>query len=85
MLGYRLAMLVSGGLALILADQWLGWPATYRVMAVLMGIAAAAVAIFLSFRFSVLADLPNATGVTLYVLGMLVSAFAVRAILGGVS
>ncbi len=35
-LGYRLAMLVSGGLALILADQWLGWPATYRLMAVLM-------------------------------------------------
>jgi len=34
-LGYRLAMLVSGGLALILADQWLGWPATYRTMAVL--------------------------------------------------
>ena len=32
-LGYRLAMLVSGGLALILADQWLGWPATYRLMA----------------------------------------------------
>lgn len=33
--GYRLAMLVSGGLALILADQWLGWPGTYRAMAVL--------------------------------------------------
>ncbi len=32
-LGYRLAMLVSGGLALILADQWLGWPNTYRLMA----------------------------------------------------
>jgi PAT family beta-lactamase induction signal transducer AmpG len=31
-LGYRLAMLVSGGLALILADQWLGWPNTYRLM-----------------------------------------------------
>ncbi|MFT4102293.1 MAG: MFS transporter [Burkholderiaceae bacterium] len=31
-LGYRLAMLVSGGLALIIADQWIGWPATYRVM-----------------------------------------------------
>ena len=32
-LGYRLAMLVSGGLALILADQWLGWPGAYRAMA----------------------------------------------------
>jgi PAT family beta-lactamase induction signal transducer AmpG len=34
-LGYRLAMLVSGGLALILADQWLGWPNTFRAMGVL--------------------------------------------------
>ncbi|MFZ4760275.1 MAG: AmpG family muropeptide MFS transporter [Burkholderiaceae bacterium] len=34
-LGYRLAMLVSGGLALILADQWLGWPNTYRLMGAL--------------------------------------------------
>jgi PAT family beta-lactamase induction signal transducer AmpG len=34
-LGYRLAMLVSGGLALILADQWLGWPNTFRLMGVL--------------------------------------------------
>src|SRR5262245_62058376 len=28
-LGYRVAMLVSGAGALILADQWLGWAATY--------------------------------------------------------
>ncbi len=35
-LGYRLAMLVSGGAALIIADQWLGWPATYRLMGALM-------------------------------------------------
>ncbi len=35
-LGYRLAMLVSGGLALILADQWLGWGATYMLMGALM-------------------------------------------------
>ncbi|MFN5881611.1 MAG: AmpG family muropeptide MFS transporter [Burkholderiales bacterium] len=32
-LGYRLAMLVSGGLALILADQWLGWQGAYQAMA----------------------------------------------------
>jgi len=37
-LGYRLAMLVSGGLALILADQWLGWPATYRLMGGLIAV-----------------------------------------------
>lgn len=35
-LGYRLAMLVSGGLALILADQWLGWGHTYMIMGGLM-------------------------------------------------
>jgi PAT family beta-lactamase induction signal transducer AmpG len=37
-LGYRLAMLVSGAGALILADQWLGWHATYWLMAALMGV-----------------------------------------------
>ena len=36
-LGYRLAMLVSGALALILADQ-VGWNATYHLMAGLMGL-----------------------------------------------
>ena len=41
-LGYRLAMLVSGGLALILADQWLGWGQTYVLMGVLMLIVATA-------------------------------------------
>jgi PAT family beta-lactamase induction signal transducer AmpG len=39
-LGYRLAMLVSGGLALILADQWLGWPGTYRLMAAIFALMA---------------------------------------------
>ncbi len=35
-LGYRVAMLVSGGLALILADGILGWTGTYLLMAALM-------------------------------------------------
>jgi len=35
-LGYRLAMLVSGGLALVLADRWLGWGTTYLLMGALM-------------------------------------------------
>ncbi len=35
-LGYRIAMLVSGGLALWLADRLLGWQATYWLMAGLM-------------------------------------------------
>jgi PAT family beta-lactamase induction signal transducer AmpG len=45
-LGYRIAMLVSGGLALILADEWLGWTGTYWLMAALMlvGVVAAWVA-----------------------------------------
>ena len=36
-LGYRIAMLASGGLALILADQ-IGWRQTFFVMAALMGV-----------------------------------------------
>ena len=35
-LGYRLAMLISGGLALWLADRWLGWQGMYWLMAALM-------------------------------------------------
>jgi PAT family beta-lactamase induction signal transducer AmpG len=34
---YRLAMLVSGGLSLVIADQF-GWAFTYQLMAVLMGL-----------------------------------------------
>jgi len=41
--GYRIAMLVSGGLALILADGWLGWTGTYWLMAALMLIGVATV------------------------------------------
>ncbi|MGB3741624.1 MAG: muropeptide transporter [Castellaniella sp.] len=41
-MGYRLAMVVSGGLALIMADQWLGWGRTYMVMGVLMAISSLA-------------------------------------------
>ena len=36
-LGYRIAILVSGGLALVLADQ-IGWKATYFLMALVMGV-----------------------------------------------
>ncbi|NLY27883.1 MAG: muropeptide transporter [Alcaligenaceae bacterium] len=41
-LGYRLAMIVSGGLALILADQWLGWQGMYFLMGGLMAVCAVA-------------------------------------------
>ena len=36
-LGYRIAILVSGGLALILADQ-IGWRSTFLLMALVMGV-----------------------------------------------
>jgi PAT family beta-lactamase induction signal transducer AmpG len=35
-LGYRLAMIVSGGLALVIADSWLGWGQTYLLMGAIM-------------------------------------------------
>lgn len=41
-LGYRLAMLVSGGLALWIADRLLGWQGTYWLMAMLMLLCAVA-------------------------------------------
>jgi len=41
-LGYRIAMLVSGALALVLADSLLGWHATYWLMAALMLVGVAA-------------------------------------------
>ncbi|MFN7096002.1 MAG: AmpG family muropeptide MFS transporter [Gammaproteobacteria bacterium] len=37
--GYRVAMLVSGGLSLVLADR-IGWQATYQIMALIMVIGA---------------------------------------------
>lgn len=36
-LGYRIALLLTGGLALVLADQ-MPWPTVYLLMAVLMGV-----------------------------------------------
>jgi len=41
-LGYRIAMLVSGGLALILVDNWISWTQAYWLMAALMLVGAAA-------------------------------------------
>ena len=41
-LGYRIAMLVSGGLALILVDNWISWTQAYWLMAALMLVGAVA-------------------------------------------
>ncbi len=38
--GYRLAMILSGGIALIWADQWQSWPRVYALMGAIMGVAA---------------------------------------------
>ena len=40
---YRVAMLVSGGLALMLADWWFGWQGLFRVMALIFTLIAIAV------------------------------------------
>ncbi|MBP6797684.1 MAG: MFS transporter [Luteimonas sp.] len=45
-LGYRLAMVLSGGIALVWADQWGSWPQVYRVMAMLM-VSTAVISFFL--------------------------------------
>jgi PAT family beta-lactamase induction signal transducer AmpG len=41
-MGYRLGMTASGGLALILAGSWLGWRHTYMLMGALMALCALA-------------------------------------------
>ena len=45
-LGYRVGMIISGGLALIIAPLWLGWGGTYMFMGLIM--AACAVVSFLA-------------------------------------
>lgn len=49
--GYRLAMIISGGVALILADKY-GWQNTYLIMAALMTIGLVAVAIAPAVQYS---------------------------------
>jgi PAT family beta-lactamase induction signal transducer AmpG len=49
--GYRLAMILSGGIALIWAEQWQSWPRVYVTMAGIM-VAAAAVSLTLLPRVS---------------------------------
>lgn len=53
-LGYRLAMVLSGGVSLIWAEQWGSWPEVYQVMAWLMLGAAA----FSAVALPALAPLP---------------------------
>ncbi|WP_397475128.1 muropeptide transporter [Pusillimonas sp.] len=59
-LGYRLAMIVSGGLALVLAGTWLGWEHTYMLMGAFMLICA--VATLLAPEPEVVAQAPRTLG-----------------------
>src|SRR5690606_14635682 len=60
-LGYRLAMIVSGGLALILADQWLGWGNMYFLMGGFMTVCA--IATLLATEPAVVAQAPRSLAV----------------------
>ncbi|WP_430459009.1 muropeptide transporter [Pusillimonas minor] len=60
-LGYRLAMIVSGGLALVLAGSWLGWQYTYALMGVFMMLCA--LATVLAPEPEVIAAAPRTLGV----------------------
>lgn len=60
-LGYRLAMIVSGGLALVLADQWLGWHNMYFLMGAFMVVCA--VATFLAPEPEIIAAAPRSLAV----------------------
>ncbi|MBS3959773.1 MAG: MFS transporter [Xanthomonadaceae bacterium] len=53
-LGYRLAMVLSGGISLIWAQQWGSWPAVYEVMALIM----LGAALFSALALPALAPLP---------------------------
>ena len=64
--GYRLAMIVSGGLSLIWAEQWGDWPAVYRLMAGLMVAAAVITALLAPALRGVVAQVHhNSTGAEL--------------------
>ncbi|MFN4327341.1 MAG: AmpG family muropeptide MFS transporter [Limnobacter sp.] len=62
--GYRTAMLVSGGLALILAGEYLGWKGTYLLMAGLLALSAVVTG------FSPTAENPDAQSARKNVLGL---------------
>ncbi len=87
--GYRLAMIVSGGVALIWADQWQSWPRVYTTMA---GIMAAAAVVSLTLLPSVssasrpLASAPRREllGFAAMLAGFVAGWFAARLVLIGV-
>lgn len=82
-LGYRLAMVLSGGIALVWADQWGSWPQVYRVMAGLMAASAVISLVALPRLTKVAPPLHSAPrkellGFLGLVVGVVVGAYAVR-------
>jgi PAT family beta-lactamase induction signal transducer AmpG len=88
--GYRLAMILSGGIALIWAEQWGSWGQVYRVMAGIM-VAAAVISLLTLPRVNSLSK-PLASdagrellGFLALVAGVLLGAFLSRELLIGLS
>lgn len=84
--GYRLAMVLSGGIALIWADQWQSWPRVYLVMAAVMLGAALVSLIFLpavQSESKPLASKPSQElgGFLAMLAGVVIGYFAARSVL----
>lgn len=85
-LGYRLAMVLSGGIALVWADQWGSWPQVYRVMAALMAASAvvsllALPALAKTFQAPTSAPTRELLGFAGLVVGVAVGAYGARMLL----
>ena len=85
-LGYRLAMVLSGGIALVWADQWGSWPQVYRVMAALMAGSAVISLIALprlgkQFQAPTTAASKDLLGFVGLIVGVVVGAYAARMLL----
>jgi PAT family beta-lactamase induction signal transducer AmpG len=82
-LGYRMGMILSGGVALIWADQWQSWGRVYAVMAMIMLAAAIFSLLFLPAVKSEIKPLASdpkreLLGFVALVVGVFVSAYLVR-------
>ncbi|RNF83890.1 AmpG family muropeptide MFS transporter [Montanilutibacter psychrotolerans] len=82
-LGYRLAMVLSGGIVLVWADQWGSWPQVYRVMAGLMTVSAVVSLLALPVLRNTAKPLASAPGRELLgfaglIVGVAIGAYAAR-------
>ncbi len=82
-LGYRIGMILSGGIALIWADQWQSWPRVYAVMAMLLLGSAVFSLLFLPAVASAVKPLDSdpkreLLGFLALIVGVSISAYCVR-------